>query len=163
MDENHKFKRSYRKWSSMCRRCYDPGHPAYKFYGGQGIQVDPEWLGRMGYTNFVEKMGEPPEGLTLERIDRSKNYGPDNCRWATWEEQAKNRTQGGFKNVKKDSIRQKAFKAGLPYPVVYTRIKKLKWTEEKALSTPVGKREPSYYSKFLKRMNNPTDDGEKKL
>lgn len=133
-DETGKFRKSYRKWSSMCRRCYDPRHPAYKYYGEKGVKVDDRWLGKDGYQNFFQDMGEPPEGLTLERKDRDKNYQPDNCRWATWREQALNRSNEN--KPQPDSLKGKARKAGLPYAVVYHRIKVYFWSEEKALTTP---------------------------
>ena len=43
------------------------------------------------FENFYEDMGDPPEGLTLERLDNSKGYSPDNCAWRTYAEQARNR------------------------------------------------------------------------
>lgn len=127
------FKRSYRKWSSMLRRCYDPGHPAYQHYGGRGIQVCARWRGKNGYDLFVADLGEPPEGLTLERIDNSKGYEPTNCRWATWKEQAQNRRKRPFV---KGSLKDLARQAGLSYATVYQRMRSGLWTLDKALSTP---------------------------
>jgi hypothetical protein len=145
-DENGKLKRSYRKWSSMLRRCYDPGHPAYKYYGGEGCEVCARWRGKHGYQHFVEDMkGEPPEGLTLGRIKREHGYRPDNCRWETWKEQAANRRPTGPK-PNPNSLRQKAIKAGLPYHAVYLRMRSGLWTEERALTTPLRRRRTVPYS-----------------
>jgi len=126
--------RWYRKWSSMLQRCYNPRHPAYKYYGGRGITVCDSW--RNNPQAFLSDMGEPPEGLTLGRIDSSKGYEPSNCRWETWKEQCQNRRKVGPK-PNPNSIRQKAIKAGLPYYVVYQRIKIHMWPSELALTTPV--------------------------
>lgn len=120
----------------MLRRCFDPGHPAYHYYGERGITVCQRWTGKSGFENFVADLGEPPEGLTLERIDNDGNYEPSNCRWATWKEQAANRRPGSGRHSDADSLKQKAARAGLSYMLVYHRINSLSWSEEKALTTP---------------------------
>lgn len=130
--------RAYRKWSSMLSRCYSPSHPAFCYYGARGIEVCDRWRGHVGFDNFLADMGEPPEGLTLERKDGTKGYSPENCRWATWQEQAANRRPGN--HCRFGSLKDKARNAGLPYSVVYQRVKIHCWPEDKALSTPVLKR-----------------------
>src|SRR5690625_4623865 len=86
----------YRVWKSMHDRCRRERNPAYERYGGRGIKVCDRWK---SFENFIEDMGERPEGGTLERIDNDGNYEPDNCKWATYLDQARNRRTNKRKTV----------------------------------------------------------------
>jgi len=71
----------------MIWRCKQTSGHFYQYYGARGIKVCDRWL---DYENFLEDMGERPEGATLDRIDNDKGYSPDNCKWATRSEQQAN-------------------------------------------------------------------------
>ena len=78
----------YNTWLLMRRRCKNPNTKEYKYYGGRGIKICPEWD---DFWQFVEDMGDRPEGHTLDRINNDKGYSKENCRWATLIEQQNNK------------------------------------------------------------------------
>lgn len=79
---------TYKSWDNMMSRCLRPSHGSYPTYGGAGIAVCEKWR---TFANFLADMGERPSlHHSIDRIDNSKGYEPDNCRWATPIEQARN-------------------------------------------------------------------------
>lgn len=81
----------YHSWMAMKARCYNPNRRSYRWYGARGIRVVERWH---VFANFLADMGPRPEGHSLDRIDYDGDYGPDNCRWATREEQRANQRRG---------------------------------------------------------------------
>lgn len=72
----------------MKDRCGNPNAQQYADYGGRGVSVCAAWS---SYENFVADMGEPPAGMSIDRIDVNGNYEKSNCRWATRKEQNDNK------------------------------------------------------------------------
>jgi hypothetical protein len=84
----------FRTWARMKRRCQNPNHDKYRYYGGRGIKVCDRW---QSFENFLEDMGEKPEGAySLDRIDPNGNYEPSNCRWADHYTQTRNTRRNRF-------------------------------------------------------------------
>ena len=112
--------------------------------GEQGPSV--ELVSPLGKTSpidkFLEDIGECPPGLTLERENNNKGYYPDNCRWATKKEQAKNKRNNLYieYNGRKRLLIEWSEETGIPYMTLWQRIFKYNWSTEKALTTPVKKR-----------------------
>ena len=90
----------YSTWRSMRGRCSNPNLDAYPWYGAKGITVCDRWN---SFTNFVEDMGERPEGFTLDRINSDQDYSPSNCRWASVTDQLRNRIlTNPMRNIRKE-------------------------------------------------------------
>lgn len=79
----------YLSWSNMHTRCKNKNSPSYCSYGKRGISVYKKWN---KFENFLADMGEKPSPEhSLERKENDGNYEPNNCKWATVEEQARNK------------------------------------------------------------------------
>ena len=72
----------------MKARCLNPNKPNYALWGGKGVTICPQWLN--SFECFLRDMGPRPEGTSIDRIDSTGNYEPENCRWATAQQQAEN-------------------------------------------------------------------------
>ena len=78
----------YKRWRGIIQRCTNPNSAGFPKYGGNGISVCDRWR---KFENFLADMGEPPPGTSIHRINNSGNYEPENCKWATIEEQNRNK------------------------------------------------------------------------
>jgi hypothetical protein len=117
----------------MRERCNNPNHANFSSYGGRGITVCDRWK---SFENFLEDMGERPEGLSIDRIDVNGNYEPENCRWADAETQANNTQRSRKITYQGESMTIAQWERRTSLPVGNRLYKG--WTEEEAIGIPVG-------------------------
>lgn len=129
----------YQSWASMISRTTNPRHKRWALWGGRGIDVDPRYIGRGGFENFLADIGPQPSPThTLDRKDNSRGYWPDNIRWATPKEQSRNQrttimVEWGGRRI---SLRDAADEVGLPFSCVYLRHHRRGWSLERSLTEP---------------------------
>jgi hypothetical protein len=126
----------YIVWRSMFWRCSDDGKN-YPNYKARGITVCERW---QIFQNFYDDMSATYQpGLTIERTNNDLGYSPENCIWGTRKVQRNN-----TRTVKKITFNGKtlnredwAKELGGKRGVITMRILR-GWSEERAVSTPIG-------------------------
>jgi hypothetical protein len=94
--------KTYKTWSDMRQRCYNPNDPGYKNWGGRGIRICRRWR---TFANFLADMGPRPPGMTIERRNNDGNYTPSNCVWLPKAKQARNRRKPKVSSEQAAAIR----------------------------------------------------------
>lgn len=124
----------------MRQRCNNPKNRDYKYYGGRGITICSDWDSYIDFKDWALSHGYSVK-LTIDRIDENGNYNPDNCRWATREEQNRNKRSVVKLSYNGEilTIQEWALKTGIPAKTIYNRIHKANWSVEESLTTPVKK------------------------
>ena len=80
---------TYKAWQQMRSRCSNPRAVGFPNYGGRGVAVCQRWD---LFENFLADMGvRPTSAHSIDRVDNDLGYEPSNCRWATFQEQQRNR------------------------------------------------------------------------
>lgn len=126
----------YPLWIAMKQRCYNPKQIEFKNYGGRGITVCDQW--RNSFLTFFKDMGSRPSAdYSLDRIDNSKGYSPENCRWATRKEQCRNfrRNRLLMINGKSIVLAEAAEKLGVTGSCIRDRLIR-GWDIESAVTVP---------------------------
>jgi len=125
----------YSRWQSMNERCKGYKKQDRKRYTERGITVCHEWS---SFETFKNDMGEPPTpSHSLDRINNEAGYSKENCRWATKEEQANNKSSNVFieYNGIKKSVAQWAREKQVCRKALMYRIK-AGWSADLALNMP---------------------------
>ena len=119
-------KRIHEIYRAMKKRCYTESHPHFGRYGGRGILICDEWLSsKEAFTKWALSNGYS-DNLTIDRIDVDGNYSPQNCRWATYREQMRNKSSTAFVEYDGELLQLQDFldKHGLSYNRYYHCVKK---------------------------------------
>lgn len=129
---------TYRSWSMMKQRCYNSFVENYQRYGLQGVQVCDRW--RDSFEAFLEDMGERPSlRHSIDRYpDKGGNYEPGNCRWATRDQQNRNRRNNVMLTYKGESlcIEDWSDRTGIDISTLRSRLTR-GWTIEDAIEKPI--------------------------
>ncbi len=125
---------TYRSWQMMKKRCSCPDDVSYKNYGARGITYTPRWE---KFQNFLQDMGEKPDGTSLERLNNAKGYSKSNCKWATRTEQNRNRRLNILFMYRKQTkcLAEWCEELNLSYSRTYHRLTN-GWSVEAAFETP---------------------------
>lgn len=127
--------RTFNSWRGMIERCYNPSHISFPYYGACGVTVAKEWR---TFDAFLKYMGEAPTGRSIDRIDYTKNYEPGNCRWATKEEQARNKRNNRLVTFRDRTVPATVWDKEMGHPpgTVWRRIR-AGWATEYAIYSPI--------------------------
>ena len=123
--------REYGIWGTMKKRCSNLNMPSYKYYGAKGITVCKKW---MFFDGFFEDMGFS-NGLCLDRIDTTKGYFKENCRWVTYKENNRNKLNNVV--IEGKTCAEWSEISGLSRQVISHRLNKLKMNPIDAVTFPL--------------------------
>ena len=130
-------------WERMRRRCTDHKSADYKNYGERGIKVCERWS---DFQNFLSDMGmRPSPNHSIERKDNSKGYAPDNCEWATRQQQQRNKRTNRVMafDGRSLTVAEWAELLGVRQNVLHHRNPR-GWSVERVLTQPIRGREYAY-------------------
>lgn len=129
----------YRSWECMNQRVNNSNNKKYGRYGGSGITIDPRWIGKEGFANFLADMGSKPTPKhTIDRFPNPKgNYAPFNCRWATYAEQNRNTSQNRMITFNGRTLCLQDWAKELNTTFATIRYRVENWPLERALTEPV--------------------------
>ena len=134
--------RLYSVWWGIKSRCYSPKCRGYENYGGRGITICDEWLGKDGFQHFRDwayangyDENAPRGECTIDRIDNDKGYSPDNCRWVDMKFQGNHRRNNReiTYNGETHTASEWAKKIGISVETIFSRLDR-NWSVTEALN-----------------------------
>ena len=134
--------RLYGIWQKMINRTENPDQHHFEYYKGRGIKVCEEWRNSFqAFYDWAVSNGYR-DNLTIDRIDVNGDYCPENCKWSTAKEQARNK-RSNVKLTYHGETRilvEWAERTGIKFSTLWARIFVYGWSVEEAFETPVGER-----------------------
>lgn len=135
--------RLYTIWKGMRERCNNKNSSEYANYGGRGIIVCPEWDDYEKFFQWAMDNGFdeslPRRECSIDRINNDGNYSPDNCRWVSASQQARNTRRNRLLTY--DGETKSAVEWGEAFGInpryIINRIDRYGWSVEDAITTPV--------------------------
>lgn len=126
--------RIYVLWLDMKQRCANPNNTGHKNYGGRGITVCERW---MAFENYFEDVGVGKAGWTVERVDNSRGYEPENICWATRKQQNRNKRSNFVLTVSGITacLADLCDRFHAPYARTWKRLRMYGWSPERAFFT----------------------------
>jgi len=123
------------RWAQIKRRCFNSHDKVYQHYGAKGITMCDEW--KNDFVKFYDwsMANGYKDGLEIDRIDNSKGYSPDNCRWVTRLKQANNKTNNKYYTYKGETktLAEFARQYGMTYMTLYLRVNRRHIPIDKAI------------------------------
>lgn len=122
-------------WDGAKKRCHSITSKDYPRYGAKGIRMCDAW--RNSFTVFYTDMGpKPGREYSLERVDGTRGYEPDNCVWALPVEQTLNRkiTVWVDFSCKRLSLKDACAAAEVPYHTIHNRMRRHSMTFYQAIA-----------------------------
>lgn len=117
--------RLYNIWYDMRERCDNINSDKYQHYGARGISICDDWKKFEPFAIWSLQHGYSDD-LTIDRIDGSDGYSPDNCRWVDWYIQANNTSRNHRVTYNGDNrtIGEWARLFGVKYGSLWARIRR---------------------------------------
>lgn len=132
----------YITYKNMLARCR-ANHKRRADYFDRGIGVCDRWVNgdgtSPGFSCFLDDVGPRPSPKhSLDRIDNEKGYSPENCRWASTNQQARNTRSNHYVTYggERLSLIEACERANVSYGKMRDRLRKAGMSFEEALLGP---------------------------